>query len=1033
MWLTRLSLRRPVTLLMALASVLVLGLVSFGRLPLALLPQVEFPFIGVVVPYPGGIPSEVEREIARPIEEILATLGGVREIMSNSDEDQAFVGVWFDWGRDVYLLRMEVQEKIDQIRGDLPPEVRDILLFTFNSNDIPIVEGRIAAKGRDLSESYDLIEQRIIAPLQRIPGVGVAEVDGVNPTEGAIYLRFDRIREYGVDVGHLFEELAAANISLTVGRITDRGLRYDVRVVSGLANMQELGKIPIDARGLRLEDVAEVVYAAPAPSYGRHLNREFAIAFWIQKASGYNTVEVSRAVMKELEQINLDPALQGIHCFTFFNQGDEITHSLEGLWRAGLFGSALAMLVLFLFLRRISLTLLVALAIPLSILGTGIFLYLTGKSLNILTMMGLMLGIGMLVDNAVVVLESIHRRRHLGASAVAAALKGTRDVGRAIAASTLTTVIVFAPIIVSRADELAVWLGEVGITISTTIVCSLLVSLTVIPALSIVFARARASNGEAAWLQRLRQGYLAVLRWTTIRHPLLTGLVLVPAVLGVTGVMMGVTSFKPDVFGEEGFRQERLRIDFEFSDPVDKRTACRYVQRVEEYLETRREELGIENVYSFYGPDDAAISLFFVQGVLSNEFLKETRKLLREELPVQAGLKYRFGDEEGNAAGAKQFSVTVFGEDTELLTSLAAEAKRRLSALEGVSDLISDADRGHTEIRVHVDPERASRFQVRPQTVSQVLGLTYRGTRLPRLNTGQKEIDLRISLLPEDRESIENLSVLPVGIENGQPILLGQLADFRFEAGPQTIYRRNQKTGLTVRGSYEGERLDDALDKIRVVMDGIEMPLGYGWSFGTEIQEAQEQRSDMGVNLLLALLCVFCVMASLFESLLHPLIVMGCVPFASLGVFWLMMATGTPFNFMAMIGMVILVGIVVNNGIVLVDHVNGYRRRGLKLEDALLSGCAERMRPILMTAGTTIIGLLPLALFKEAHVADAQYYPMARAIIGGLFSSTLLTLIVLPTYYRIVNTWAAHLRRCFASAKTSPHGTPRAALRTPLA
>jgi len=995
---------------MVLTTVLVLGVVSIFRLPLAFLPRLDLPFIGVYVPYPNGIPSQVEKDIVTPIEEVLATLGGVREIFSFSDADDAFIGVEFDLGRDVNLLRMEVKEKIDQIRGELPTDIRQILLLTFNTTDIPIIQGRISAKGRDLSESWDLLDQKIIGPLQRIPGVGQVNIDGVLPTQASVFLKFDKVLEYNVDVTRLFNELAAANVELTVGRITDQGLRYDVRTVSELHGVEDLRLLPIDERGLRLQDVADVVYGAPALNYGRFLNREPAIAFWIQKASGYNTVQVCRDIMKELDRINLDPTLQGINSFTFFNQAEQITDSLRSLLQAGLLGSLLAVAILYLFLRRISMTLVVSIAIPLSILGTCVFLYLAGKSLNVLTMMGLMLGTGMLVDNAVVVLESIHRRQRLGAPPVAAALRGTREVGRAITASTLTTIIVFAPIIVSKGDQLGVWLGEVGVTISITLLFSLLVSLSLIPSLSVRLTRRSGPTRENGWLARLRARYLRLLSWTALRHPLLTALVLVPAVLILTGTMMGVTKFKPEPFGEEGIRREYLYVGFDYSGPVDKNLSRQYVENTMAYLETRREDLDVRDIYAYYVADGGGVSLFFNKGVVSDRFYREVRQDLRENLPVQAGLEYRFGDEEGQGSGVKTFEVTVWGEDTELLTELAAEAKRRLASLDQVSDLRSEAEGGKHEIQIRVDQEQASRFGIRPATVSQIMGLTYRGVQLPRLNVGPKEIDLVVSLEPEARESIENLAILTVGAVDDKPIQLGQVASFNIAESPMRISRINQKSGVTVTGTYEGERLDDLLDDARQLMDSLEMPVGYGWGFGSQIRRGQEQQSEMGMNMLLAIICVFFVMASLFESLLYPFIVIGCVPYASLGVFWIMMATSTPFNLMAVIGIVILIGIVVNNGIVLVDHINNLRAVGMDLDEAILTGCSDRLRPILMTAGTTILGLLPLALFHGAHVGDAQYYPMARAISGGLASSTLLTLIVLPTYYRLATRWAEAFR-----------------------
>ena len=509
----------------------------------------------------------------------------------------------------------------------------------------------------------------------------------------------------------------------------------------------------------------------------------------------------------------------------------------------------------------------------------------------------------------------------------------------------------------------------------------------------------------------LRRHYLRVLGWTAVRHPVLTALVIVPAVLALTVGAMKITNFKPDSEGDQGLRRESLYVDFDYTGPVDKYTSQDMVGVVSEYLEGRRDDLGIRDIYSFYAADAGGVTIFFEEGVVSDEFYHGVREDLRENLPVQAGLVHRFGSNEGEGTGAKTFSVTISGEETEFLHEFAEEAKRRLALIEGIGDLRGDGDNGKPEIQVKVDPEQAGRFGISPGSISQVLGLTYRGVMLPRLKTGEKEIDLVVSLLPEDRESIENLSVMTVGSYENRPVQLNQVADFHFGNSPERIFRRDQRSGVTVTGTWDGERLDDALEIVGQVMDGMDLPFGYSWNFGSEIQRARQQQSEMGTNMLLALACVFFVMASLFESLTYPVVVIGTVPFASLGVFWLMMATGTPFNIMAMIGMVILIGIVVNNGIVLVDHINGLRKAGRTLDQAIVEGCGDRLRPILMTAGTTILGLLPLAVFHGAHIGNAEYYPMARAISGGLASSTLLTLLVMPTYYRLMTLWSEGMRR----------------------
>jgi len=350
---------------------------------------------------------------------------------------------------------------------------------------------------------------------------------------------------------------------------------------------------------------------------------------------------------------------------------------------------------------------------------------------------------------------------------------------------------------VTRADELAVWLGEVGVTISVTLLLSLMVSLTVIPALSVRLSRETGKQEDAGWLRRLRRHYLRLLRWTALRHPVTTALCIVPLVLGATVAAMQITGFKPDVEGDQGLRRESLYIGFDFTGPTDKATSKGCVTRVTEYLEGRREDLGLRDIYAYYVADGGGATIFFEKGVVSDDFYRAVREDLRENLPVQAGLRYRFGGDDGQETGAKTFSVTIAGEETEFLQEYADEAKRRLALIEGIGDLTSDSDRGKAEIQVKVDAEVAGRFGISPATISQIMGLTYRGVHLPRLKTGEKEIDMVVSLLPEDRESIENLSLLTVGSVDGRPVQLAQVADFQFGRSPERIFRREQRTGVS--------------------------------------------------------------------------------------------------------------------------------------------------------------------------------------------------------------------------------------------
>ncbi|MBD3237192.1 MAG: MMPL family transporter, partial [Candidatus Eisenbacteria bacterium] len=991
-------LRKPVTILVLVAAALVLGAVSFTRLKIDYLPKVDAPFIGVWAPYPNAVPEQVEKEIARPIEEIMATLGDVDHIFSESGSDGAFVGVLFDFGRSVDVLRMEVKEKLEHVRPLLPSDLRDTYIFTFNTNDIPIMVGRISAPGRDLTGSYDLLERRILNPMRRVEGVGRVQVDGIAPKEITIYLFLDRIVEHAIDVERLFRRLNANNVDLSVGRVRDGRQRITVRALGQFRSLEEIEQLQITPAGLRLHDVAEIVYAEPAPRYYRHLNGETAIAFEIQKASGANIVDVSRGVHDVLARIDDDPALQGIDVLLFFDQAEDITNSLRSVFQAGVIGSLLAIAVLFLFLRRLRTTLIVSVAIPISVIATCVFLYLSGRTLNVLTMMGLMLAVGMLVDNAIVVLESIYTRQEKGAQAREAALLGAREVAMAVTASTFTSVIVFAPVILATDDIMGIWLGEVGLTIACTLLFSLLICLTLVPMMA-ARSPVRGRRHTTGILARVRERYLRVLRWTAIRHPKRTGLILIPLFVVVTVAAMQISGFEPEEMEGRGVKQDDLDLWLDFTDNINVYGVRDYVERIEGFLLPKLDSLRVESLYSYYIDNYAYFSLIFPEDAGYGEReIRDLRKYLRAELPVLAGAEYRFGDEEGAGAGAKTVSVTLFGEDTELLQEFAEEAQRRLAQIPHLEDVRTDREEGRDEVRVVLDRALGGRYGIDSGTLAQILGLTFRGVPLREFQDEEREIEMDIVLEPSDRRNIDNLERLPVSYRDGRPILLGQMARFEIGKGPQMIRRQRQKTALTVRASYEGDQFGQVTDRVERVMDTMEMPAGYSWSFGRELQEARQEQSHMGINILLAICCVYLLMAALFESFLHPLVIMMCIPFAALGVIWTLMLSHTPFNLLAMIGIVILIGIVVNNGIVLLDHVNHLRRRGLSREEAILQGCRDRFRPILMTAATTILGLTPLALGK-ADITGGYYFPLARAVMGGLATGTVLTLVVLPTFY----------------------------------
>jgi HAE1 family hydrophobic/amphiphilic exporter-1 len=444
---------------------------------------------------------------------------------------------------------------------------------------------------------------------------------------------------------------------------------------------------------------------------------------------------------------------------------------------------------------------------------------------------------------------------------------------------------------------------------------------------------------------------------------------------------------------------KRIYMEYEFTDNLGYKQTRGYVERLEKVLEAHEEELEIRTVYSYYADNSAGTTVYFTDQYLNKKKLVEKRKALREIIPEMAGVKIRLGDEEGGSSGgASVIEVNIFGEDKQALNVLAYEVKRRFEYLDDFTDIKTSVEMGREQIQIKLDRELASRYSLTSEGIASIMNLTFRGVQLNRFQTKDREVPMYISLDPSDKVGIYNLQNLLVGMQDDREVTLGSIAEFAEVRGPSNIRRQDQMTTVSVQGMFDGEDNSEIMAGITAIMNSIEYPVGYYWSYSDRIRQREQQKSQMGVNLLLAIACVYMLMAALFESFLHPLVIMLCVPLAAVGVVLIMVFTGTKMGIMAMIGIVILIGVVVNNGIVLIDHINNFRKRGYSLEDAVMEGGRERFRPIVMTAATTVLGLFPMAV-GNAHIGNGQYFPLARAVMGGLISSTFLTLLVLPTFY----------------------------------
>ena len=1024
MTLPELAIRRPITTLTILACLVVLGTVALLRLPLGFMPEVDEPMLFIHLPFPNSTPEQTERLVVRPIEEALGSVKGVENMWSNCDSEGGRIRLRFAWGHEMSLARAEVLERIDRIRRDLPDTIGDITIgghWDRGEEDAPVLEGRLSSK-RDLSESYDLLERKIVRPLERIPGVASVSLDGVNPKEVRINLRVGDLEAHKIDVRDVARQIRSANFDLSTGVLRSDERRWSVRTVGAFDSVEQIRNLPLRGDGLRLADVADVRYEEPPLEYGRHLDGNFAIGVTVAAEAGGNAVEICDDVRQRVEAMNSDPELEGVRFLIWFDQGAEIRKTIKDLTFTGLFGAIFAGGVLFAFLRRHSMTLVSVVCIPFSLIVACGAIWAMGKTLNTLTLLGLIVGIGMLVDNAVVVMENIYRHQQLGLSRREAALVGSREVSLAVIAATLTSVIVFLPMIFNKPSEMNIYLRELAITVCLTLMASLFVSQTLIPLATSTFIRSR-SRPRARLMVALEDGYERLLAFN-LRHRWLT------PIIGLAVVASTIYPFqKIDKNFDANQSEVFVQIRYEFAEPLSLERMERAVTIVENMLLPHQEDLNAEHIYSFWSDRFSLTRIYMTEGSANDAAMAETRAKLRELLPELPGIQLEVQDQAGwgwRHGGGKRVAFQLVGEDTGVLTELAEEAKLRLEEIPGLVDAWTSAQAGAMELYVDLDRELAARYGVPLNQPAEVVSLTFRGRRLPRFRTPSGEREMRLTLDERETESVSQLHNLPVWTADGDKIPLASMAEFRVAPGPERIQRDNRKTGVWVGARYEEGTMDDYLPLVQAAMDGMDFPFGYTWTMSEWAERQREQSREFLVNLLLALGLVFAVMASLFESVRQAIGLMVALPFALAGAFWALWMTGTDFDSPAAVGLLLLIGVVVNNGIVMIEHINQYRRRGMERTAAMLRGGRERLRPILMTAITTLVGLVPIVVERPA-LAGVYYYSMALVIMGGLVVSTFLTSLLLPATaslaedgFAVVGRGIAHLWRRLPTGKRRP-------------
>ncbi len=998
-----LSIRRPVSTVMLFVSLFVIGLIAAIRLPLEAFPDVSPPIAFVQLPYSGSTPEEVERTVLRPVEEALSTMTGIKRMDAQANSEGASIFMQFsDWERDAAIAASEARERIDAIRDDLPDDLQRYNVLRFSTSDQPVLRVRLASQS-DLTGAYELIDREFKRRLERIPGVARVDVTGAAPNEVEIAIAPDRLTAHGVNLNELTTRLQAVNFSVSAGQIDDGGRRLRVQPVGEVTDLQQLRDLVIDARGTRLGDIADVRLKPSRLNYGRRLDGRPAVGLDIFKERNANLVEVSRNALAEVEEIRKDPALNDIRVIIIEHQGDNVTSSLLERAEAGGIGLLLSIAVLWFFLRHWPSVAMVSLAIPICFVMTLGFMYFSGVTLNILSMMGLLLAVGMLVDNAVVVVESIYQERErMPDQPRLASIIGTRHVAIALSAGTLCHCIVFLPNLFGEKNFLSIYLGQIAITISVSLLASWLVAVSLIPMISARLKTPPALHAQDGFIARLQGRYARLLRWTLDhRGWSVAGIALIVAIS--IGPMIWT---KKNMFG--GDDGNEVDLYYQWKGAYTREQMSDEILRVENFLDANRARYHITQIYSYYSEEGwGGTKLTFDADKAGDT--KPLIEQLRKDLPKSARANVGIGNQGGPGGGGgpgENVSVQLTGDSSQTLTELANDIVPILAKRKELRDVRVDTGDQNSELSVRVDRDRAAAFGFSAREVAQFVGLALRGAPLREYRSNDTEVPVWVRFAGAEKYGTQDLAGFMVRAPDGRTVPLLAMVDVAVRPSATQISRANRQTTLAIQANL-GEKftMPDARKAMEETLKGVAFPAGYGFTFeGGGFQDDQDAMKQMMFNLVIALVMIYVVMAAVFESLLFPSAIMSGVLFSVFGVFWLFWLTGTEFNIMAFIGILVLMGVVVNNGIVMIEHINNLRRRGLSRTDALVEGSRERLRPILMTMGTAILAMVPISLTQTQLGGDGPaYYPMARAIAGGLAFSTIVSLLFLPTIYAMLD------------------------------
>ena len=1033
MRLVQFSINRPVTTYMMIATILLLGVIAFFRLPVDLMPEMEFPTLTVATTYQGVAPEEMETLITRPIEEAVGALAGVEKIRSNSSEGQSSVRISFTWGTDLNEAASDVRTRLDRLRRILPEDADPPTLFKFDTTQFPIMFLAVASSEMDALALRHLMEDQLQYRLERVPGVAAAEIRGGLRREIHVDMFLEKLRALNISPEEVTNTLRRENLNLPVGPVEEGKYELLLRTQGEFQSVDQIRNVVVTARNgipIYIRDVARVEDSHEEIRQIVRVDDQPGLRLSIRKQAGANTVQVAKAVHAELEKIRED--YSHLTIVATMDSAIFIQRSIANVRDSAISGAVLVVLVLFLFLRNINSTLIIGITIPISIIATFALMYFYGFTLNTLSFGGLALGVGMLLDNAIVVLDNVFRFRDEGRPIKEAAIQGTSEVGTAIMASTLTSVAVFVPLVFLTGFS-GVMFKQLAYVVSFAQFVSLFVALTIIPLLCTKMLRHREPDAKRhpwahaviEWwvgvLDKLDAQYQGILHWSLTHRK---------TIVAFSGIVVVASLYLGQFVGFELMPETdegEIRVDAELPSgtriEVTDQVAQQLLRVIRENVpETHRIMTEIGGGPGGGGgggrPSSVNTAEFRVQLVDREKRQRTAQQIataLRPKLNIQPGMIVRTRSAGSNfmqrlsSTGGDRASVLIRGHDLPSATELAKSVKTHMDTTPGLADAQISRREGLPEVLIKVDRDKASVLGLNVSQLAGALQTTVGGTRASMYRDGGDEYNILVRLVKNDRNRLEFIPQIPINTPLGKTLPIGSLVSMEQTQGPVSLEREDQERVITVSGNLANRDLGSVMREVESKTRTLELPRDFSISMGGELEEQEKAFKELIVSLLLAIVLVYMVMAAQFESLRDPLIIMFSIPLASIGIVLALLLTNTTFNIQAFIGTILLAGIVVNNAIVLVDCINQLRREeGLALREAVELGGRRRLRPILMTTLTTVLGLVPMALgLGEGGEVQA---PMARVILGGLTTSTLITLVFIPILYTLVEERAEKAR-----------------------